>query len=1006
MPAFFMNIPAQGFVEAYAAISAGTELGKPLITTVKRIKYGLPAPTSLQDFLDEQILFDTTNMAAAVVNLHPELLSVVPSSAALIQTNFITQRSIFGISTYLDNAGPAQPQQTASVSNTSGWATLVPYTDDNGQPLVSTKGANKGLILYDPQWSPALKTLAGPATANALKGAKNYVSSSQGGGTTINLGVDATPGRSNIPDSELLGTIWTRTDGQTSINQSPGTPASQLSASNVQYVLTNDTMGYKGYSANLPAGDSTTIALSFSNSYLRYLGVFAQFYDSNNAVVPVSKLPSSLGLEGLNTKDAIYLGFIPPEFTLYGIPILTSTLNIKFPFPTDHASSAAIVASGLGTGSHTFQETETLGLVMTSLFNYVIPTLMMGLGIAQEFDILIKTIVIPFFTVNINVLVNLILDMQSVAQSPAMLGAFFWKAFVKAEAGPGLGLFVTKILIPFLTSAEVIDSAEDAIPIAGLILQAISVLGVSAELAETTVEVLSSPWTYQYSLVGTHDLNVTILPDPKHTMFPSGAASCTLTAIFDGGTPHVNQFAIGSSPGPSISATFRAVPLGGQVTLNVAIYTTDGTQVGHGTVGPVKNDDKANPSITTTEDLLPITQGTTYFHKQKTALDAQGNHQWICAPAPAEIAPVGSCENHLGDICALRKITANAVGNIGYAWQSYSTASCSAGGSGQLDQLANLSAVNGTNGNAEGDYAFIPCALTPGTQLIYDPSSGANSNFYLDTSSNVLRQIQLSPPSFDDPRNAQAWGRFNLSSTDLLLHPAGTIVSINASSHKLESLKIPASPKSDAEAAVMLLANVYCGFGSRPGLLDTPTVTTITAEGVVLVLEAGNNRIHAMDIYGNPVRLFSNQPSPYFLNFSQTGGPNTQYLDIAAEFSGFIYVLSSSTTNQGSYQYRLDIYASDQTGTNPISTTMGFNAAKLAVDYWRNVFSLNYEVLRLPDQSFPSSGVTEPSVSQWIPTTPPACLSEPPVRRQARMKRTVESITPRRLLRRRDFWRV
>jgi hypothetical protein len=295
--------------------------------------------------------------------------------------------------------------------------------------------------------------------------------------------------------------------------------------------------------------------------------------------------------------------------------------------------------------------------------------------------------------------------------------------------------------------------------------------------------------------------------------------------------------------------------------------------------------------------------------------------------------------------------------------------------------------------------------------MIYDPSARADSNFYLDPGTNILRQIQLNPPAFADPRvNPQAqaaWGKLNLASADLLLHPAGTVVSINSANHKLESLKVPASPVTDDEASVNLLATLHSGFGTRPGLLDTPTAVNVTAEGAVLVVEAGNNRIHAMDIYGNPVKLFTKQSTPYFLNFSETGGASTEYLDIATEFTGFIYVLSATTSDQVTYQYRLDIYAPDQNGTQPISTTMGFNAAKLAVDYWRNVYSLNYEVLRLPNQQFPASGVTEPSISQWLPTTPPPCTvggtpTPPPGRWRRHPRRRHDS----RLLRRRDLFRM
>jgi len=65
---------------------------------------------------------------------------------------------------------------------------------------------------------------------------------------------------------------------------------------------------------------------------------------------------------------------------------------------------------------------------------------------------------------------------------------------------------------------------------------------------------------------------------------------------------------------------------------------------------------------------------------------------------------------------------------------------------------------------------------------------------------------------------------------------------------------------------------------------------------------------------------------------------------------------------------RLDTYHSGQDGTAPIATTQNMNAAKLTVDFWRNVYTLNYDVLRLPGGGLP--GMTEPSVSPWQPSTP------------------------------------
>jgi len=103
---------------------------------------------------------------------------------------------------------------------------------------------------------------------------------------------------------------------------------------------------------------------------------------------------------------------------------------------------------------------------------------------------------------------------------------------------------------------------------------------------------------------------------------------------------------------------------------------------------------------------------------------------------------------------------------------------------------------------------------------------------------------------------------------------------------------------------------------------------------------------------------------------------NITYLDLAVESKGYIYVLSrvkKTTTAERNTDYILDIYNPDGTflvrspdprlHSDP-SKMQYVSAARLTLDIWRSVFTLNYE-------SFPGpQGRTEPSISQWIPTTP------------------------------------
>jgi hypothetical protein len=320
-----------------------------------------------------------------------------------------------------------------------------------------------------------------------------------------------------------------------------------------------------------------------------------------------------------------------------------------------------------------------------------------------------------------------------------------------------------------------------------------------------------------------------------------------------------------------------------------------------------------------------------------------------------------------GNLCDFRNITvrqgtATQQGYVGYGWKSYSSemANCA---SGQFDQLANLN----TGTEAQSGYAVGPCGLPYGAHVSYSLLSHSNVNFYLDSSvgvggkGGIVRQVQLDPPSFTSPQAQQnAWGVLNLASTTLLLHPAGRLVNVSQSDSMIETLKVPPGGLSDVDATSKLIFQVRAGQGTRPGLLDNPVAAAISPDGVILLLEQNNNRIQAVDTGANPVQFFAKLQSPYFLTLDATESGDTIYLDLAIEFTGYIYVLSyNSSTNL----YRLDVYHPSQSTTTPISTTVNFNAARICVDFWRNVYALNYEVLTVGG-SVPA--VPEPSISQWV----------------------------------------
>ena len=87
---------------------------------------------------------------------------------------------------------------------------------------------------------------------------------------------------------------------------------------------------------------------------------------------------------------------------------------------------------------------------------------------------------------------------------------------------------------------------------------------------------------------------------------------------------------------------------------------------------------------------------------------------------------------------------------------------------------------------------------------------------------------------------------------------------------------------------------------------------------------------------------------------------------MAVESTGWIYILSFVGSGRNASDYRLDLYDPNESRRIYTSRTTGVAAAKLAVSLWRNVYTLNYEPLVGPHGP-------EPTISQWIPSTPDGC---------------------------------
>ena len=108
---------------------------------------------------------------------------------------------------------------------------------------------------------------------------------------------------------------------------------------------------------------------------------------------------------------------------------------------------------------------------------------------------------------------------------------------------------------------------------------------------------------------------------------------------------------------------------------------------------------------------------------------------------------------------------------------------------------------------------------------------------------------------------------------------------------------------------------------------------------------------------------FAKSDTPYWIPLVShaTAGENVVYLSMSVDVAGYIFVLSQNGNGYDPTDFNLDIYT--PTGQH-LAYQQGLVAAGLAVDLWRNVYTLNFQQISGP------GGRTEPSISEYIPSTP------------------------------------
>lgn len=966
--------------------SVGASAGQGIPLSAKRRKYGVPAATSARDLFEETALHDTNSHAATLVAMHKDMLALDGNAASTVIHKHVTSEEVEDLSDLIGQLGGASPEISNGKINPTGWGTLRPMLDATGQPRRLNKPGDPadGRRVYLPLLHPETALLVGKAVSNVLPRVQNDAA----------LGADVT---AKPPGSSLRGALWVRRDGQPAVIANTagiGAPGDEA----ISVLWPNGQNHWLECTATATPQDAGTqlLTVSYSNTGLRYLSCYIEFYDEAGNLLKLGEMPGFADKSWVTSpRDFLYdpvafaqatrisIGTVSSLGTVMGIPVFTDAAyygSLDFSLRlSEKVHRVRLYAGGLGNGSNNHSDTIAGGVAGTVFFNYLLTTMFGALGSIPNMDLAFGlglsggAALFNALGAHVTDAINgNFLDTQQFWEDQGMnlLNLLISLVGVHAADKESLVAFGNGVAA-LIGAATAEEAVEQAVPIIGLILCIESAVTSAVDLALTTTAIAQSPFTYITDLVFSHNLSVAIYHDPGNSTFPRAANLMRVIATFDDGKPYLADYLGTPEATQPLTVTFYDVPLGGGVDIDVSFYQTppSGTVgsnilLGRGGTGRMSNDATALYAVTIVEKEYPVGPTTHYQHVQRSYLNASNAHIWIAEAAPSTPPSQFDCGS-AGEICQFNDITvrqgnSEATTVLGYAWRGQNAA-----GGGDLGQLALMDADSPSAG-----YVTASNRLSvDGMNMAFSPTAGGSNNFYVDPSGAypMIRGITLDgagAPSLDGPASNRAYGRLSLKSDALLIHPAGYLISINTVKNRFEVLRPPAEAVTDAVADTQFIAQVLGGSGLLPGKLSDVAAATITKDGTLLMLENGNSRIQAFDFGGNPVRYFINALTPYFLPLTEMpASAGWRHLDIQAEIGGLLYVLSSNTQTG---HYRLSIYDKASQLQQALSVTEGIFAARIGLDHWRDLYTLNYQPITVQG-SGAQPAITEPSVSLWTP---------------------------------------
>ena len=667
-----------------------------------------------------------------------------------------------------------------------------------------------------------------------------------------------------------------------------------------------------------------------------------------------------------------FLGWVSPTGTICGIPVPAAPTTLTIDYMPQDANVVRIMWGGLGRGPYD-QDVCAVGISLTAVFELALPTILLIYDAATvDSAALTETVwnhkgtMFNLLKTIVTVVMNTGLNAETMAQQDAeAIGKFLAESLLPdlLQTGCAYGA----ILLAQIALGAVMESIP-FLDIASLIFNGAI---TAAQLSQTIVEVVESPFIFTTDIARSFDLELTIDPDETMHEFPPEAIGGTYqvsVAFSSNATPAITTFTMPSTTqSDPLLVSFAGLPAGGLIQVSVYMYSPTGWQAGQGQTvwldaqgsGVQPNPATRTASVTVTNNAPPLDQFSVYGFVEKTIL-ADGSRQWQgTTSVPPALQPAATVATDTG-LTVLGGLTmAQSAGMLGYTYQTNASQFT-------VENVSLLQSPQSAYAAASG--------LVVAPALAYQrtgPDDGTGLNFYLDATPATnpgqeahLRRLSLvwtktggsQPPNLN-PDPALSWGRFPFPMNRLAAfndYVAGINFDVNHS--KVFVVKVPATgqPPETAPRAVM-----FAGPGTRVGLISVPRAITFGMQGQIFVLEEGTCRIQAFDTSGNPLPCFDpdGTGTKQAVMPLANATPSTVWLDVAVEPQGYLYVLSYEAPGETPGDYHLDLYRPDGSF---LARTDDFAAASIAVDIIRDVYSLNYEQLQ-------GASAPEPSVSLWVP---------------------------------------